>query len=176
MAPVAVLVGAPGAGKSTVGRKVARALGVPFTDTDALVEERAGMTIADLFVAEGEPAFRAREEQAVAEALEGDGVVALGGGAVLSERTRALLAGHRVVWLEVGLADAAARVGLNTARPLLLGNVRQTMGRLLEERSPLYAEVAVLRVPTGGRTAAAVAAEVIEALGEPPGALPREAS
>ena len=165
MAPVAVLIGAPGAGKSTIGRRLASSIGVPFTDTDTLVEQAAGMSIADLFVAEGEPAFRSREEAAVAQALMGDGIVSLGGGAVTSARTRALLAGHRVVWLEVTLPDAAARVGLNTARPLLMGNVRQTMGRLLEERAPLYAEVATVRIPTGGQTPAAVTAAVLDALG-----------
>lgn len=165
MPPVAVLVGAPGAGKSTVGRRVAEALGVPFTDTDALVEQRAGMRVADIFVAEGEPAFRAREEEAVASALEGAGVVSLGGGAVTSALTRARLDGHVVVWLQVGLSDAASRVGLNTARPLLLGNVRQTMGRLLEERTPLYDEVATVRIDTAGRPVRAVVDEVLSAVG-----------
>lgn len=165
MAPVAVLIGAPGAGKSTVGRKVATALGLAFTDTDALVEERAGMTVAELFVAEGEPAFRQREEDAVASALEGDGVVSLGGGAIMSPVTRERLRGHRVIWLQVGLSDAATRVGLNTARPLLLGNVRQTMGRLLEERTPLYAEVATVTIDTAGRPIRAVLDDVLEAVG-----------
>lgn len=164
MPPVAVLVGAPGAGKTTVGRRVARELGVPFLDTDALVEERAGCSVADLFVAEGEEAFRRREEAAVAEALEGEGVVSLGGGAVTSDLTRDRLRGHVVVWLQVGLSDAASRVGLTTARPLLLGNVRQTMGRLLEERTPLYAEVATITVDTGGRPVRAVADDVATAV------------
>lgn len=165
MAPVAVLVGAPGAGKSTVGRKVAAALGLVFSDTDALVEERAGMTVAELFVAEGEPAFREREEDAVAAALEGEGVVSLGGGAIMSPATRERLRGHRVIWLQVSLSDAAARVGLNTARPLLLGNVRQTMGRLLEERAPLYAEVATVTIDTAGRPIREVVDDVLEVVG-----------
>lgn len=165
MAPVAVLVGAPGAGKSTVGRKVAAALGLVFSDTDALVEERAGMTVAELFVAEGEPAFRQREEDAVAAALEGEGVVSLGGGAIMSPATRERLRGHRVIWLQVSLSDAAARVGLNTARPLLLGNVRQTMGRLLEERAPLYAEVATVTIDTAGRPIREVVDDVLEVVG-----------
>ena len=165
MAPVAVLIGAPGAGKSTVGRKVAAALGLVFSDTDALVEERAGMTVAELFVAEGEPAFRQREEDAVAAALEGEGVVSLGGGAIMSPATRERLRGHRVIWLQVSLSDAAARVGLNTARPLLLGNVRQTMGRLLEERAPLYAEVATVTIDTAGRPIREVVDDVLEVVG-----------
>ena len=166
MAPIAVVIGAPGAGKSTVGRRVAESLHVPFTDTDRLIEERAGMSVADIFVTEGEPAFREREEQAVADALAGVGVVALGGGAVTSPLTRERLAGHTVVWLQVGLSDAARRVGMNTARPLLLGNVRQTMGRLLEERLPLYASVATITVETTGRPVREVVAEVVAALEE----------
>ena len=166
MAPIAVVIGAPGAGKSTVGRRVAESLHVPFTDTDRLIEERAGMSVADIFVTEGEPAFREREEQAVADALAGVGVVALGGGAVTSPLTRERLAGHTVVWLQVGLSDAARRVGMSTARPLLLGNVRQTMGRLLEERLPLYASVATITVETTGRPVREVVAEVVAALEE----------
>ena len=166
MAPIAVVIGAPGAGKSTVGRRVAESLHVPFTDTERLIEERAGMSVADIFVTEGEPAFREREEQAVADALAGEGVVALGGGAVTSPLTRERLAGHTVVWLQVGLSDAARRVGMNTARPLLLGNVRQTMGRLLEERLPLYASVATIAVETTGRPVREVVAEVVAALEE----------
>ena len=166
MAPIAVVIGAPGAGKSTVGRRVAESLRVPFTDTDRLIEERAGMSVADIFVTEGEPVFREREEQAVADALAGEGVVALGGGAVTSPLKRERLAGHTVVWLQGGLSDAARRVGMNTARPLLLGNVRQTMGRLLEERLPLYASVATITVETTGRPVREVVAEVVAALEE----------
>ena len=123
------------------------------------------MTVAELFVAEGEPAFREREEDAVAAALEGEGVVSLGGGAIMSPATRERLRGHRVIWLQVSLSDAAARVGLNTARPLLLGNVRQTMGRLLEERAPLYAEVATVTIDTAGRPIREVVDDVLEVVG-----------
>ena len=123
------------------------------------------MTVAELFVAEGEPAFRQREEDAVAAALEGEGVVSLGGGAIMSPATRERLRGHRVIWLQVSLSDAAARVGLNTARPLLLGNVRQTMGRLLEERAPLYAEVATVTIDTAGRPIREVVDDVLEVVG-----------
>ena len=170
MPPVAVVIGAPGAGKSTVGRRVAEALHVGFVDTDRLVEDRAGMSVADIFVTQGEPAFRAMEEQAVADALEGDGVVALGGGAITSAMTRERLASHIVVWLQVGLADAARRVGMNTARPLLLGNVRQTMGALLDQRVPLYEAAATMSVDTSGRPVRDVVAEVVaglQALKEP---------
>lgn len=163
--PVAVIVGAPGAGKSTVGRALADRLGVGFVDTDALVEEQAGKSIADIFVQDGEDAFREMEEAAVAEALATHaGVIALGGGAVLRDATRARLAGQQVVWLQVGIADAASRVGLNTARPLLLGNVRGTLMALLDARTPLYEEVATVTVSTSGRGVDEVVADVIEAV------------
>ena len=132
--PVVVLIGSPGAGKSTVGRRVAQRLGVEFADSDALIEQEAGMSVADLFVTEGEGAFRQREVDTIAAALrDHTGVLSLGGGSVMRAETRELLVGRRIVWLKVSLSDAAARVGLNTARPLLLGNVRATLGALLAE-------------------------------------------
>jgi shikimate kinase len=143
-----VLVGAPGSGKSTTGALLAARLGVPFTDVDAEIEQRTGRSIAEIFADDGEPAFRALEEQVTAELLDRPGVLSLGGGAVLSAATRAALRGHRVVWLQVSAATAVSRVGLNEARPLLLGNVRGRLIRLLAERTPLYAEVATERVET----------------------------
>lgn len=165
MAPVLVLIGSPGAGKSSVGRRVAESLGVPFTDTDALIESTAGMSVADIFVTEGEDEFRRREEIAVAEALaQSAGVLSLGGGAVMREQTRARLAGHRVVWLRVSLSDAAQRVGLNTARPLLLGNVRGTLAAMLEQRNPVYEDVATDIVDTSGRSLREVTEAVLAAV------------
>jgi shikimate kinase len=150
-----------GAGKSTVGRLLAERWGVPFRDTDDDVEQTEGRTISDIFVDSGEEHFRAVERTAVARALaEHDGVLAIGGGAVMAEDSRSALAGHRVVFLRVGLADAAARVGLGTSRPLLLGNVRGTMKALLDERTPVYESVAIAVVDTDGRTPDEVAAEV----------------
>ena len=143
-----VLVGAPGSGKSTIGALLAERLGVPFADVDAEIEQRAGRSIAAIFADDGEPAFRALEEQVTAELLQRPGVLSLGGGAVLSAATRVALRGHRVVWLQVSAATAVSRVGLNEARPLLLGNVRGRLIRLLAERTPLYAEVATERVET----------------------------
>jgi shikimate kinase len=163
--PLVVLVGPPGAGKSTVGRLVAERRGVGFRDTDDDVEQVAGQSISDIFVDQGEAAFRTLERAAVEHALaEHDGVLALGGGSVVDDDTRARLAPHRVVFLDVGLADAAARVGLNRDRPLLLGNPRGQLRSMLAQRRPLYAEVATVTVSTDGRTPADVAADVEAAL------------
>ncbi len=165
MTPVVVLVGPPGAGKSTVGRLVAAHLGTTFRDTDADVEAAAGKAITDIFVEDGEEHFRALERDAVRCALaEHDGVLALGGGAVLDPATRELLRGVRVVHLAVGLAAAAGRVGFNRDRPLLLANPRAQLHRLLEQRRPLYAEVATVTVDTDERDPEQVAAEILAAV------------
>jgi shikimate kinase len=165
--PVLVLIGAPGAGKTTVGREVARRLGVELRDTDADIVAAEGREITEIFVSDGEPAFRELEEAAVATALaDHTGVLALGGGAVLSEGTRARLSGRPVVHLEVGLAGAASRVGLNTARPLLLGNVRSRLKGLLDERRPIYEAVATWSVRTDDRTPDEVADLVVQLLQE----------
>jgi shikimate kinase len=153
-----VLVGAPGSGKSTVGSLLAQRWGEPFADVDAVIEARAGKSVAEIFADEGEPVFRAFEEAATAELLREPGVLALGGGAVLSPATRAALRrGYRVVWLQVSVPQAVRRVGLNEARPLLLGNVRGRLVKLLNERTPLYAEVATQAVDTDGLSAVEVA-------------------
>lgn len=161
--PRVVLVGAMGAGKSTVGRLLAERWGVAFRDTDDDVERSEGRSISDIFVDSGEQHFRALEREAVARALgEHAGVLAVGGGAVMRAETRSLLAGHRVVFLRVGLSDAAARVGMGASRPLLLGNVRGTLKALLDERTPVYLAVADAAVETDGRTPDEVA-DLVEA-------------
>jgi shikimate kinase len=163
VSPKVVLIGAPGAGKSTIGKLVARRLGLKVRDTDLDVEARAGKPISDIFIDDGEAVFRAMEREAVAEALAThDGVLALGGGAVLDPETRARLAEHTVVFLDVGLAQAVRRVGFNRDRPLLLGNPRATLMKLMDQRRPLYLEVATVVVPADG-AAGAVADAVIKA-------------
>lgn len=153
-----VLVGAPGSGKSTVGALLAERLAVTFRDVDEVIVERAGKSVADIFTDDGETAFRSLEEQITAELLPLSGVLSLGGGAVLSPATRAALHGHRVVWLRVGLAQAVKRVGLDTARPLLLGNVRGQLLKLLNERAELYGQVATEVIDTD----TAMPAEIVE--------------
>ncbi|MFF8728652.1 shikimate kinase [Streptomyces sp. NPDC015171] len=163
--PAVVLIGPMGVGKSTVGRLLAEHLGVGYRDTDEDIVTAEGRTIAEIFVDEGEPAFRALEKAAVRAALAGhDGVVALGGGAVLDADTRALLAGQRVVYLSMEVEEAVKRTGLYVARPLLAVNPRKQWRELMEARRHLYEEVATAVVPTDGRTPEEVAQAALDAL------------
>jgi shikimate kinase len=162
-----VLVGPPGSGKSTVGAALAELLGLPLHDTDAAIEDGQGRTISDIFIEDGEPAFRALERAEVARAVaEDDGVLALGGGAPVDPSTEALLVGQTVVFLDVGIADASKRVGFDQSRPLLAVNPRASWVRLMNERRPVYERVATFRVDTAGRTPQDIAAEVAGLLGE----------
>ncbi len=155
-----------GAGKSTVARALAREWGVAVRDTDDDIEAAEGRPISEIFVDDGESHFRELEVAAVASALDShDGVLSLGGGAVLDERTREALGGHPVVFLQVGLSEAVKRVGLGVGRPLLLGNVRSRIRALLDERTPVYESVAQYTVQTDNRTPQQVAEEIMEALG-----------
>jgi shikimate kinase len=164
--PLVVLVGPPASGKTTVGTAIAELFGLPFRDTDRDIEVQTGSSIADLFVTEGEDYFRVLEVESVARALaEHEGVLALGGGAVTREATRDLLVGYgrsggTVVWLDVDLPSAAKRVGFSRDRPLLSVNPRAMLRTMLEQRAPLYAEVATATVATAGREPGDVIAEV----------------
>jgi shikimate kinase len=165
-----VLIGPPGAGKSSVGSLLADSLEVPFADTDALVESAAGKPVGDIFIEDGEPVFREYERAAVARALEAvaaddmRGVVALGSGAVLDIDVRRMLAGWLVVYLEAGFATVARRTGMDAPRVVIPGNPRGRLRVMLEERQPVYAELASVAIPTDGMAAEEVAADLTKRL------------
>lgn len=147
MSPRVVLIGAPGAGKSTVGALLAQSLDCKFVDSDLVIEEQEKMSIASIFIEKSESYFRNVEKSVVLNLLSSEkGVVSLGGGSVLDSEIRQALSALPVVWLQISLADAVERVGLNQSRPLLLGNVRGNMKKLLTERNHVYESVATIKV------------------------------
>jgi shikimate kinase len=162
--PPIVLIGPPGAGKTTVGAALAARLGVTFADTDSIVEVAAGKPVSDIFITDGEPEFRRLERAAVAAALAdpaGARVIGLGGGAVMDTETQARLAGHRVVYLATGFGELVKRVGMDRARPLLVGaSPRAQLKALLDQRLPVYDRLAWLTVTTDGREPDEIAAEI----------------
>ena len=169
MTPRAVLVGLPGTGKTTTGRRLAERLGVGFADSDDLVEQRAGRSVRAIFERDGEAAFREAEADVISAALTAfDGVLALGGGAILAESTRAALAvsGAPVVLLRAELSTLAARVGRAQDRPLLAGDPVGRLAALAAERAPLYENVATAVIDTDGRSAKRVAADIDSTLTE----------
>jgi shikimate kinase len=162
-APRAVLIGLPGSGKSTIGRRLAKALGVELLDTDAAIEQRTGRSIADIFATDGEQEFRRIEEDVIRAALaEHDGVLSLGGGAVTSPGVCAALAGHTVVYLQISASEGIRRTGGGTVRPLLAGPNRDEKYRaLMAERVPLYRRVSTIRVDTNRRNPGAVVRYIV---------------
>jgi shikimate kinase len=169
MTPRAVLVGLPGSGKSTIGRRLAKALGVSMLDTDAAIEQRTGRTIPDIFATDGEQEFRRIEEDVVRAALaDHDGVLSLGGGAITSPGVCEALAGHTVVYLEIGAREGVRRTGGNAVRPLLAGPDRGEKYRaLMATRIPLYRRVATIRVDTNRRNPGAVVRYIVSRLPSP---------
>ena len=168
---VVVLIGPPSAGKSSVGALLAAELGVPFADTDDLVAAEAGKPVGDIFVDDGEPVFRELERAAVARGLEtigganpDGGVLALGSGAVLDPDVRRMIAGRPVVYLETGFATVAKRTGMDRPRVVIPGNPRGMLRALLEERRPVYAELATITIPTDDMAPEEVAADLAERL------------
>ncbi len=170
--PVAVIVGPPGAGKSTVAAALAERLGVPLHDVDTAIEEAEQRSISDIFVDDGEAAFRSVERDEVARALANEaGVIALGGGAVMHADTEADLAGHVVVFLDVAIADASKRIGFDRSRPLLSVNPRASWTNMMKARRPTYERVATHRVNTAARTPDEIVDEIVSLLAaaaEPP--------
>jgi shikimate kinase len=164
--PVAILIGPPGAGKTTVGTELAARLGVSFTDTDTTIAAAAGKPVADIFIDDGESAFRALERDAVAVAIgQPGGVVGLGGGAVLDPGTQARLAGRPVVYLAASFSELAKRVGMDRPRPLLIGtNPRAQLKSLLDQRLPIYERLAWLTVSTDGREPDDIAGDIADAI------------
>jgi shikimate kinase len=169
MAPRAVLIGLPGSGKSTIGRRLAKALDLSLLDTDAAIEETTGRTIADIFATDGEREFRRIEEDVIRSALQShDGVLSLGGGAVTTPGVRDALAGHTVIYLEISAAAGVRRTGGSTVRPLLAGGDRgEKFRKLMAERVPLYRRVATMRVNTNRRNPGAVVRHIVERLENP---------
>ena len=144
-----VLVGLPGAGKSKVGRLLAERLCVDHIDTDALVVEREGRPIADIFATDGEAAFRVMETEVVADALTHDAVVSLGGGAAATPAVRELLSGHTVVYIDASHEELVRRTASKTHRPLLADDPSGTLARLRTEREPHYRSVPTIVVESG---------------------------
>ncbi len=169
MAPKAVLIGLPGSGKSTIGRRLAKTMGVAMLDTDAAIEEKTGRTIADIFANDGEQEFRRIEEEVIRDALAThDGVLSLGGGAVTTPGVRDALAGHTVIFLEISAAEGVRRTSGNTVRPLLAGPDHAEKYRtLMNERVPLYRRVATIRVNTNRRNPGAVVRHIITRMENP---------
>ena len=170
MAPKAVLIVLPGSGKTTIGRRLAKAMGLSVLDTDAAIEQRAGRSIAEIFSAEGEAGFRRIEEQVIREALEShDGILSLGGGAVTTPGVREALSGHQVVYMEISAAEGIRRTGGSVVRPLLAGPDRAEKYReLMSERVPLYRRVATIRINTNRRNPGAVVRYIVGRLENPP--------
>jgi shikimate kinase len=165
---VIVLIGFMGAGKTTVGHLLAERLGLPFADSDEVIEQRAGRRVQQIFAADGEPAFRALEHQVITDLLDGpELVLALGGGAAGHPGTRQQLTGAQVVYLHVSYEQALARVGGDPGRPML---ARPGLAGTYQRRLALYAAVATLTVPTDGLPAEAVSQDILARLVSQPAA------
>jgi shikimate kinase len=166
--PKAVLIGPPGAGKSSVGRQLAKILTCEILDTDQEIERQSGKKISAIFTDDGEAVFRALEKSVVLDALQNaKGVVALGGGSILDSDVADYLSKSSipVAYLEVSISQAAPRVGFNKERPLLAINPRQQWMALMEKRRPIYESLATFKIATDNRKPAEVAQEIATSIG-----------
>jgi shikimate kinase len=162
---VCVLVGIPGSGKSTIGRELAKKLGVDFCDTDRVIESEAGKSVASIFVEDGEAQFRKMESRVVLESLSKENaVISLGGGSILDSDVRAALANHNVIWLKTSVGNAVRRTSINQNRPLLLEAPRATLIRLMDERDPLYLEVSKYSIDTDEKSIKVIVQEISDVL------------
>ena len=164
--PPIILIGPPGAGKTSVGKALAKKLSLNFLDSDKVVEEKSGKSISEIFITDGEPAFRQMERVAVIDLIENqEGVIALGGGSVMDlEVSKRLMPMANVVFLDVSISNAAPRVGFNRDRPLLLGNPRQQWIALMEKRRSTYEALAKARVSTDNKKPVEVVEEIVKEL------------
>jgi shikimate kinase len=163
----AILIGPPGSGKSSVGKSLAQRMGVEFSDTDTIIENKCKKSISDIFVESGEPYFREIERTVVLDRLEnGEGVLSLGGGSVLDQQAQSALRNSPtpIVFLDVSLASASPRVGFNRDRPLLVGNPRAKWQELMNARRPIYEELATFTVSTDELTPSQVSSKIVELL------------
>ena len=164
MTPRVILIGPPGAGKSSIGLGLASRLKVGFSDTDKLIEKSSGRSVAQIFIEDGETEFRRMEREICAKAiLEEDGILALGGGAVLAPETQMLISGceSKIIFLDVTLKVAAPRIGFNRDRPLLLTNPRQQWQLLMDARRPIYEELATLKYEVDDRSIKEIVEELL---------------
>lgn len=167
MGPNLILIGPPGAGKSSIGKQLSKALAVSFTDTDSQIEVKTGKKISDIFIEDGEAKFREIEREVVLnEIANQNGVLALGGGSILDSDVAAKLKALKshVIYLEVSISNAAPRVGFNKDRPLLAVNPRQQWLTLMEKRRPIYENLAGLKVSTDNKKPSEVVKEIQELL------------
>lgn len=164
MTPKIILIGPPGAGKTSIGRSLARTLGVDFADTDTLIEQDLSKSIAEIFIEDGEPYFRGVEERICCNALnEKEGVLSLGGGAILSPVTQKAIikTGATVIFLDVPLKVAAPRIGFNRDRPLLLNSPRQQWQKLMDARRPTYESLATIKYDVDDKSVSQVVKELL---------------